>query len=54
VTGKLLAAAPQNLNLAQLCHDLLRRKSLPALLLSPFQFNTNIAWFRKSRSTDPL
>jgi transposase InsO family protein len=29
----------QHLNLAQLRHNLLRRKSLPSHLLSPFQFD---------------
>jgi len=38
--GNRLALSLQYLDLAQLRHDLLRRKSFPCHLLSPSQFNT--------------
>ena len=38
-----MGGLPQHLDLAQLRHDLLRRKSLPSHLLSPFQSNTLIS-----------
>lgn len=41
--GNRLALSLQHLNLAKLRHDLLRRKSLPGHLLSPFQCDTLIA-----------
>ena len=38
--GNRLALCLQHLNLAKLRHDLVRRKSLPGHVLSPFQFDT--------------
>jgi hypothetical protein len=46
--GDRLALCLQHLDLAKLRHDLLRRKSFPGHLLSPFQFNTLVLcvfWF---------